>query len=89
MGSGVPASRHVGRPRLDEEVLVVVGRPDVEDLEAGRAEQPRQRAGGEVGAVLVVDVPEPRVAQHVQRAGQLEEHGGVTALADAPRGPGA
>ena len=47
-----------------------------------RASEP----GREVGAVLVVDVPERDLAQDTHDVGQLEEDDDVAAVADRARG---
>ena len=82
-GKGVAVgARRVRWLGLDQQVLVVVGKAEIEDVEAGRAEQAGERAGREVGAVLVVHVPERDLLEHPPDVGQLEEHHGVEPVAD-------
>ena len=58
------------------------------DVESLAAEQPGEGAGGEVGAVFVVDVPERALAQHAERVRDFEPDAGAVPLADRlPHGP--
>ena len=68
--------------RLEDDVLVVVVELEREHVEAGPAEEPRERAGAEVRAVLVVDVPEGGLAQHAHDVRQLEQDDRLLPLAD-------
>lgn len=75
------------RLALDADELSVVKLGDVPHGEAVVAEQTRERAAAEVGAVLVDEVPDAQIAQRVSGVGDLEEYDrarlGVEAVADA------
>src|SRR3954452_19360621 len=71
------------RPCLDHDILVVIGLPQAMRNEARPAEETRQGASCEVGAVLVIDIPEGGLDQYPFHVGQLEEHDGVGPLVDS------
>ncbi len=69
-------------PGLDHQVLAVKSGADVQDLEPATLQQRRQGPRGEIGDVLVVDVPERDLAEDSGRVGHLEEDDRVPPPAD-------
>src|SRR5690606_8217236 len=70
--------------RRDQKGLIVVVRPALRHLEAGEAEEARERAEAEVRAVLVVHVPEGALPEHPVHIGKLEEDCRIRPIAERP-----
>src|SRR6185437_10013485 len=75
--------RRAGRgPRFEHQILPSIGLVQLQHVEAGLTEQAGQRTAREIGAVLVIDVPEHAVLQHSFHVRQLEEYVDVASIAD-------
>jgi len=78
--------RHSDGSGLNEQVLLVVFEEQVKHLEVVPTEEPRKRAGTEVGAVLVEDVPEGLNVKNAYNTGHLHEDEGLRILDRYPNG---
>src|SRR5260370_24290473 len=74
--------RLLRRPRRNHQILVIVVCPDIAHVKSGYDEEIFQCTCGEIGAVLVIDIPEGDILENPAHVGHLEEHGGVQTLTD-------
>ena len=78
--SGVVA----GGSRLHHKILTIVLRCKVENVKSRLPEHPPEGSRAEIGAMLVVDIPESDIAEHTCSIGDLKKHGGVEPVSNGP-----